>query len=58
MEILDGTHEVKAAIWINGHCDKTDPRSTDAAELFLDYQFASASDALGVPEFFLGVEKP
>lgn len=57
-EILDGTHEVNAAIWINGHCSKADPRSMDAAELFPDYRFASTSDALGDPEFVFGVEKP
>jgi len=53
-DILDGTHEVNAAIWINGHCGKADPRSIYATELFLDYQFATASDALGDPEFVFG----
>jgi hypothetical protein len=57
-EILDGTYEVKAAIWINGHCGKADRCSVDAAELFPDYQFANTGDALGDPEFVFVIEKP
>jgi hypothetical protein len=57
-EILDGTHEVKAAIWINGHCGKADRCSIDAPELFPDYQFANTGDALGDPEFVFVIEKP
>ena len=53
-EILDGTHEVKAAIWINGHCGKTDPRSMDAAELYPDYKFTTVAKALSDPEFVFG----
>jgi NmrA-like family len=45
-EILDGTHEVKAAIWIDGHAGKTDPRCIDAARLFADYAFESVDHAL------------
>jgi len=54
-EILDGTHEVKAAIWIDGQAGKSDPRSVDAAELFPDYRFKTVDEALADPEFVFGV---
>lgn len=53
-DILDGTHEVKAAIWINGHCGKADPHSLDASDLYPDYQFTSVDDTLSGPEFVHG----
>lgn len=53
-EILDGTHEVKAAIWINGHAGEADPRSLDAADLFPDFEFETVDDALSNREFVFG----
>jgi len=53
-EILDGTHEVKAAIWINGHAGKSDPRSLDPSDLFPDYNFEVVGDALSNRGFVLG----
>jgi hypothetical protein len=55
---LDGAHEIKAAIWINGHCSIADPRSIYAAKLFPDYQFVNSSDALNDPDFVFGVQNP
>ncbi len=53
-ELLDGTHEIKAAIWINGHAGKTDPRSIDASDLFPDYEFETTDDALSNHNFVYG----
>lgn len=53
-EILDGTHEVKAAIWIDGHAGKADPRCLDAADLYPDFTFETVDDALSNCEFVFG----
>ncbi len=52
--ILNGTHEVKAAIWINGHAGKVDPRSLDASGLFPDYIFETVDDVLNNHAFVFG----
>ena len=46
IEILDDIHEGQAAIRIYGHCGTTDLRSLDAVDLYPDYQFTTADDAL------------
>lgn len=53
-EVLDGTHEVKTAIWINGDAGKVDPACMDAAELFPDHTFESVDDALQNKGFVFG----
>ena len=53
-DILNGTHEVKAAIWINGHAGKVDPRSLDASGLFPDYIFETVDDVLNNHAFVFG----
>ena len=50
-EIMDGTHEVKTAVWIEGHCGRADPRCLDPAELYPDYRHISPEEALHDPEF-------
>ena len=53
-EILDGTHEIKAAIWINGHAGKSDPLSLNPSALFPDYTFEVVDDTLSRGGFVLG----
>ena len=53
-DILNGTHEVKAAIRINGHAGKVDPRSLDASGLFPDYIFETVDDVLNNHAFVFG----
>lgn len=53
-EILDGTHEVKTAIWIDGHCGLADPSCLDPRDLYPYYEFRSAAGALADPEFVFG----
>jgi uncharacterized protein YbjT (DUF2867 family) len=53
-EINDGTHQVKAAIWIAGHAGVADPHCLDPVELYPDYRFKSVADALADPQFVFG----
>ena len=53
-EILDGTHEVKTAIWINGHCGLADPRCLDPKDLYPGYEWVSVDQALSDPQFVFG----
>lgn len=57
-EIMDGTHEVKTAVWIEGHCGKADPACLDPAELYPDHRHISVSDALSNPRFVFGDRLP
>ena len=50
LNLADGTYEIKADIWIQGHCGKADPQSLDAADFYPDYQFTTVNDALRDPE--------
>ena len=53
-EICDGTHEIKKAIWIDGHGGEIDSRCLRASDLFPAHRFETVEHALGNPEFVFG----
>ncbi len=56
--ICDGTHEVKKAIWIDGHAGELDPRCLEAGELFPEHTFVTVEQALRDKGFFGASREP
>ncbi len=53
-EICDGTHDVKKAVWIDGHAGQVDDRCLRASDLFPEHPLETVEQALGNPTFVLG----